>query len=77
MKSLIQSSIVLFFLLIGGVSLAQAQNNSINGHVYDAQNRAPVGNLYVELLDTLGISLARARRFDRAFFLRRSAGRNF
>jgi tetratricopeptide (TPR) repeat protein len=60
MKSLIQS-IVLFFLLVGGVSFAQAQNNSINGHVYDAQNRMPVGNLYVELQDTLGISLARGR----------------
>jgi tetratricopeptide (TPR) repeat protein len=57
---LIQSG-VLFFLIIGGVTLAQAQNNSINGHVYDAQNRAPVGNLYVELLDSLGISLARGR----------------
>jgi tetratricopeptide (TPR) repeat protein len=60
-KPLIQS-VILFFLIIAGVSLAQAQrNNSINGHVYDAQNRMPVGNLYVELQDQIGITLARGR----------------
>ena len=60
-KRLFQS-IVLFLLIITGVGLAQAQrNNSINGHVYDAQNRMPVGNIYVELQDQLGITLARGR----------------
>lgn len=41
--------------------MAAAQNNSINGHIYDAQTRAAVGDLYVELLDQLGISLRRMR----------------
>lgn len=55
-------SIVLFLLIITGASYTQAQrNNSINGHVYDAQNRMPVGNIYVELQDSLGITLARTR----------------
>lgn len=59
---LLFQSIVLFLLIITGASYAQAQrNNSINGHVFDAQNRMPVGDIYVELQDQLGITLARGR----------------
>jgi tetratricopeptide (TPR) repeat protein len=59
-KQLVQS-IVLFFLMIAAASLAQAQNNSISGNVFDAQSRAPVSDLYVELLDRLGMTLGRTR----------------
>lgn len=55
-------SIVLLFLIAAGASLAQAQsNNAINGRVYDAQTRQMVGELFVELQDSLGISLTRTR----------------
>jgi tetratricopeptide (TPR) repeat protein len=55
-------SFVLFFLIAAGAGVAAAQNNnSINGRVYDAQNRRMVGDLYVELQDQLGISLLRGR----------------
>lgn len=54
--------IVLLFLFVGAtVATAQAQNNSISGYVLDAQSRTPVGDIYVELLDSLGMMRARAR----------------
>ncbi|HEX8738024.1 MAG TPA: tetratricopeptide repeat protein, partial [Pyrinomonadaceae bacterium] len=59
-RRLVQS-IVLFFLIIAGASIAQAQNNSISGNVFDAQNRQPVSDLYVELLDRVGMTLGRTR----------------
>jgi tetratricopeptide (TPR) repeat protein len=56
-------SIVLLFLIAAGAALtARAQNNnSINGRVYDAQTRQMVGELFVELQDSLGISITRGR----------------
>jgi len=54
-------SIVLFFLIAAGATFAAAQNNSINGHVYDARTRALVPDLYVELQDQLGITLSRGK----------------
>jgi tetratricopeptide (TPR) repeat protein len=54
-------SIVLFFLIVAAATLAQAQNNSITGSVFDAQTRQPVSDLYVELQDRLGFTLARTR----------------
>lgn len=59
-KSLVQS-IVLFFLIIAGAGIAQGQNNSITGNVFDAQTRQPVSDLYIELQDRLGFTLARTR----------------
>lgn len=59
-KQLVQS-IVLFFLMIAAATLAQAQNNSIQGNVFDAQNRQPVSDLYVELLDRVGLTLGRTQ----------------
>jgi len=59
-KQLVQS-IVLFFLIVAASAIAQAQNSSISGNVFDAQNRAPVSDLYVELLDRLGMTLGRTR----------------
>jgi regulator of sirC expression with transglutaminase-like and TPR domain len=53
--------IVLCFLIAGASVAAQAQNNSITGMVFDAQNRAPVGDIYVELLDSFGMTRGRAR----------------
>jgi len=52
---------VLFFLLAAGAGTAQAQNNTIYGNVFDAQSRIPVADLYVELQDSLGITLTRGR----------------
>jgi Flp pilus assembly protein TadD len=52
---------VLFFLIMAAAFSARAQNNSIYGHIYDAQTRLPVGDLYVELSDQLGLSLDRMR----------------
>lgn len=55
-------SIVLLFFIAAGAHLAQAQNNnSINGRIYDAQTRQMVGELFVELQDSLGISITRGR----------------
>ncbi|MGC2236704.1 MAG: tetratricopeptide repeat protein [Pyrinomonadaceae bacterium] len=54
-------SIVLFSLIIAAATLAQAQNSSITGLIFDAQSRSPVENLYVELGDQLGLSLAQTR----------------
>jgi tetratricopeptide (TPR) repeat protein len=54
-------TIVLFFLIIIAATVAQAQNNSISGNVFDAQTRQPVSDLYVELLDRVGFTLARTR----------------
>ena len=59
-RRLVQS-VVLLFVIFGATAAAQAQNNSITGLVFDAQNRQPVGDLYVELLDSIGFTLARAR----------------
>jgi tetratricopeptide (TPR) repeat protein len=73
-RRLIQS-LVLLFLVAAGAGFARAQNNnSIYGHVYDAQNRAPVGNLYVELLDRLGMSLLRGRVDSTGRFIFRGLG---
>lgn len=77
-KQLVQS-IVLFFIVISAATVAQAQsNNSISGHIFDAQNRLPVGDLYVELLDQLGMSL-RQTRIDSSgrFVFRGLRGGNF
>jgi tetratricopeptide (TPR) repeat protein len=52
---------VLFMLVAAFAAAAAAQNNTIYGHVFDAQNRMPVGDLYVELQDQLGISVMRGR----------------
>ncbi|HEY0429104.1 MAG TPA: tetratricopeptide repeat protein [Pyrinomonadaceae bacterium] len=54
-------SIGLFFLIAAATIVGQAQSNSITGHVFDAQNRFPVGDLYVELLDSIGMNLGRTR----------------
>lgn len=54
-------SVVLVFLTAFGVTIAAAQNNSINGHVYDAQTRALVSDLYVELQDQIGLTLGRTK----------------
>jgi tetratricopeptide (TPR) repeat protein len=54
-------SIVLFSIIIAAATLAQAQNSSITGLIFDAQSRSPVENLYVELGDQLGLSLAQTR----------------
>jgi tetratricopeptide (TPR) repeat protein len=59
-KQLVQS-IVLFSLIIAAATIAQAQNSSITGLIFDAQSRSPVENLYVELGDQLGLSLAQTR----------------
>jgi tetratricopeptide (TPR) repeat protein len=59
-RRLVQS-VVFLFLLVGATFVAQAQNNSITGLVFDANSRQPVGDLYVELLDSIGFTLARAR----------------
>lgn len=59
-KQLVRS-IVLVFLIIAAAAVAQAQNNSISGMVFDARSRQPVSDLYVELLDRLGFTLARTR----------------
>jgi tetratricopeptide (TPR) repeat protein len=69
-------SLFLFFLIAAAVTAAAAQNNSINGRVYDAQTRALVPDLYVELQDQLGLTLGRSRTDSsgRFFFGRLSSG---
>lgn len=59
-KRLFQS-IVLIFLVAAAASLAQAQTFTINGHVFDARSRQPVGDLYVELQEFGGFSVGRGR----------------
>jgi tetratricopeptide (TPR) repeat protein len=59
-KQLVQS-IVLFFLIIAAATVVEAQTSSISGNVFDAQSRAPLSDLYVELLDQLGRMLSRTR----------------
>ena len=59
-RHLVQS-IVLVILIFVATVVAQAQNNSVSGFVFDAQSRAPVGDLYFELLDSLGRTLTRGR----------------
>lgn len=54
-------SVILFSLIIAAATIAQAQNSSITGLIFDAQSRSPVENLYVELGDQLGLSLAQTR----------------
>lgn len=54
-------SIILFFIISAATVAAQAQNNSVSGFVFDAQSRMPVGDLYIELLDSLGSTLGRGR----------------
>ena len=53
--------IVLLFITASASVAAQAQNNSVSGGIFDAQSRAPVGDLYIELLDSLGMTLGRSR----------------
>lgn len=69
-------SVVLFFLIAAAGTVAAAQNNSINGRVYDAQTRQMVPDLYVELQDQLGLTLGRSRTDSagRFFFGRLSSG---
>jgi Flp pilus assembly protein TadD len=59
-RRLVQS-LVLFLIIAAASVFAQAQNNSVTGGVYDAQSRMPVGDLYIELLDSLGLTLGRSR----------------
>lgn len=61
-RGIIQN-IVLFVLVAAAATVpVEAQNSStIFGHVFDAQNRQPVGDLYIELQDTLGRTLSRTR----------------
>jgi hypothetical protein len=75
-KQLVQS-IVLFFLIIVAAPVAQAQNNSISGSVFDAQSRTPVFDLYVELLDSLGRTLARTRVNGGRFVFRGMGGGDY
>ena len=69
-------SVVLLFLIVFGVSFAAAQNNSINGRVYDAQSRALVPDLFVELQDPFGMMVARDKTDSagRFFFGRLRSG---
>lgn len=60
-KQLVQSIVLFFLITVAAATVAQAQNNSITGMVFDAQSRQPISDLYVELLDRLGFTLARAR----------------
>jgi tetratricopeptide (TPR) repeat protein len=60
-RQLVQS-FVLFFLIIIAATAVQAQsNNTIYGQVVDAQSRQPVGDLYVELQDYVGVPVRRLR----------------
>lgn len=69
-------SVVILFLIAAAAFAAAAQNNSINGRVYDAQTRAMLPDLYVELQDQLGLTLGRSRTDSagRFFFGRLSSG---
>ncbi len=69
-------SVVLFFLIAAGATIAAAQNNSINGRVYDAQTRQLLPDLYVELQDQLGLTLGRSKTDSagRFFFGRLGSG---
>lgn len=67
--------VVLFFLLIAAMTIAvttaQAQNSAINGNIFSAQNRQPVGDLYIELQDQFGRTLLRTRvNMSGTFFFR-------
>ena len=70
-------SAVLFILLAAGAMVSQAQSNTIYGHVYDAQNRLPVPDLYVELQNQLGLTLGRSKTDSagRFFFGRLSSSK--
>ena len=54
-------SIILVFLIAAFAAFAAAQRNSINGHVYDAQTRTIVSDVYVELQDSLGLTISRGK----------------
>jgi len=72
------ASVGLFFLIAFGVTVAAAQNNSINGRVYDAQTRAMVPDLYVELQDQIGLTLGRTKTDSAGrFFFGRLRGGDF
>jgi tetratricopeptide (TPR) repeat protein len=61
-KQLIQKNVIFFLIIISAATIAQAQsNNSITGHVFDAQTRMPVTDLYVELRDRVGFSAGQMR----------------
>ncbi|MDQ3800904.1 MAG: tetratricopeptide repeat protein [Acidobacteriota bacterium] len=60
-RHLVHGIVLLFLIFIAAASAAQAQNSSISGNVFDAQTRQPVSDLYVELLDRMGFTLARTR----------------
>ena len=59
-KRLVKIIVLLFVIAAASVG-AEAQNNSVTGGIFDAQSRTPVGDLYIELLDSLGMTLGRSR----------------
>ena len=60
-KYLFQSIVLAFLFIAGSAIAAHAQSFTINGTVFDAQTRRPVGDLYVELQSFGGRSFGRVR----------------
>lgn len=53
--------IISFIFIYGGSSFIYGQNNTINGMVFDAQSRQPVSDIYVELMNQVGMTIKRIR----------------